>query len=392
MLCLHSPTLETQDDLRVRFSCTVSSDDGRRSLWFSVPKTFGERIRSDLLDPFVIGLLFEASQTGQDIRIEGALSEALHYQVTNGFAYLLSQLTEAGKATKLHPSNVLSASAAAQDQAEDRNVAAGFSAGIDSFQTYVTHNVDPAIDGYRISHFIMNNVGSHGRSDQADRIFAERRTNVARFADEMGIVLIDIDSNLGSFYQDTPFQLTHTLRNVAAATVLQGYLSRFLYSSSFRYDECFVGPTYDMGYTEPFALHLLSTDLLTCISSGSEYSRLEKTINIAVYEPTYRYLDVCINPSKTPGRLNCSRCWKCSRALLTFEALGVLDNYRAMFDLDAFRANRDCYIATTLRDMSKKNPNDADVVDFMRDRILNPPSTAKILALRSRQKIAALRR
>lgn len=387
MLCLHSPKMETLDDRRVRFSCTVSSDDGRRSLWFSLPRAYGDQIRSDRLDPFVIGLLFEASQTGQDIRIEGAISEALHYQIANGFAYLLSRLTETGKAIELHPSDARSAVGGA----DERHVAAGFSAGIDSFQTYITHNVDPAIDGYRLSHFIMNNVGSHGRSGQAERIFAERRNNVGRFAAEMGITLIDIASNLGAFYQGTPFQLTHTLRNVAAATVLQGYISRFLYSSSFRYDECFVGPTYDMGYAEPFALHLLSTDLLACISTGSEYSRLEKTINIAEYEPTYRYLDVCIDPSNAANRPNCSRCWKCSRALLTFEALGVLDRYDAVFDLDRFRTNRDRYIATTLRDMSKKNPNDADVVHFMRDRILNPPSTAKVLALRSRQKLAALR-
>lgn len=387
MLRLHSPKMETLDDLRAGFSCTVSSDDGQRSLWFSVPKALGEQIRPDLLDPFVIGLLFEASQTGQDMEIEGAMSEALHYQITNGFAYLLSQLTKTGKAIKLYPSDVRSTVASA----DRRNVAAGFSAGIDSFQTYITHNVDPAINGYRISHFIMNNVGSHGGSDQADRVFAERRANVARFAAEMDIALIDIDSNLSAFYQDTPFQLTHTLRNAAAATVLQSYISRFLYSSSFRYDECFVGPTYDMGYTEPFALHLLSTDLLTCISTGSEYSRLEKTINIADYEPTYRYLDVCIDPKGAANRPNCSRCWKCSRALLTFEALGILGRYDAVFDLDIFKANRDRYIATTLHEMSKKNPNDADVVGFMRDRILNPPSMAKVLALRSRQKLRALR-
>lgn len=388
MLRLHSPVRETLDDRRLRFSCSVDSDDGRRSLWFSVPSAFGEQIAADVLDPFVIGVLFEASQTGQDIRVEGPMSAALHYQITNGFAYILSQLTKDGRKIELLPTDLQTP--ARTD--EQPHVAAGFSAGIDSFQAFITHNVDPAIDGYRISHFLMNNVGSHGRSDQAGQVFATRRGHVADFAAEMGIPLIDIDSNLASFFLDTPFQLTHTLRNVAAATVFQGFIRRFLYSSSFRYDECFVGPTYDMGYAEPSALHLLSTDRLACISTGSEYSRLEKTINIADYEPTYRYLDICIEPMAAGEHRNCSRCWKCSRALLTFEALGVLDRYAAVFDLDAFKANRDRYIATTLRDMARKNPNDADVTRFMRDRILNPPSALKALAMRSRQKLAELRR
>lgn len=387
MLTIQSPRKETRDG-RVRFCCTVSSEEGSRSLWFSVPEALGDRIRTDLLDPFVIGLLFEASQTGQDIVVRGNLSERFHYSFRNGYAYLLSKLTADGKFIRLVPDDV-GAEAAGPSE---RHVASGFSAGIDSFQTYLTHNVDPVIDGFRITRFVMNNVGSHGASERASRVFARRRANVANFAAEMGIELIDIDSNLAEFYLDTPFQLTHTLRNVAAAAVLQGYLGSFLYSSSFKYDECHVRPTYDMGYSEPYALHLLSTDLMACMSTGAEFSRLEKTVNITDHEPTYRYLDICIDPLGAGGRLNCSRCWKCCRALLTFEALGVLDRYAPVFDLETFRANRDRYMATTLRDMSRRNPNDADVLGFTRDRIKNPPSAAKIMALRSRQKMADLRR
>lgn len=386
MLHLHSPNRETVDE-RVRFSCIVESDHGARTLWFSVPTAFGDFLAADLMDPFVIGLLFEASQQGHDMTVKGKVSEKFYYNFSNGYSYLLSRLTETGRGITLIPSETVSG----QKEVSSGHVATGFSAGIDSFQTYITHNVEPAVAGYRVSHFIFNNVGSHGATRHADKVFAQRLENAERFAAEMAIDLIDINSNLGEFYGVTPFQLTHTLRNVAAAMIFQGYFGKFLYSSSFKYDECFVGPSYDMGYSEPFALHLLSTDLMSCISSGSEYSRLQKTINIADFEPTTRYLDICIEPMRASGAQNCSRCWKCARALLTFEALGVLERYEGVFDLDQFRTHRDRYIATTLRDMSRKNPNDADVVAFMQDRIVNLPSSTKIFALRSRQKLARLR-
>lgn len=387
MLSVHSPTKSVAEG-RVRLAAAVDSEDGCRTLWFSLPEAFADHVDPACLDPFVITLLFEASRNGQDLTVKGRMSTRLFYNFSHGYAYLLSRLTEDSKIIRLLPSDLGDRSGSAGGD----HVATGFSAGIDSFQTFIDHNVDPAIEGYRISHFLLNDVGSHGASMTAAEVFTDRRRRVARFANEMGIPLIDIQSNMADFFCGTPFQLTHTLRNVAAATLLQGYIGKFLYSSSFKYDECFVGPTYDVGYSEPYALHLLSTDDLTCISSGSRYSRLEKTINISQFEPTYRYLDVCVDPAAGGDKPNCSRCWKCSRALLTFEALGVLDRYHEVFDLDVFRAHRDRYIATTLHDMSRKNPNDADVLQFSRDRLINPPSAAKIIALRSRQKLASLRR
>jgi len=391
MLRLHSPKRENFDS-RVRFSCLVGSDSGERILWFSVPAAYGDFIAADRMDPFVIGLLFEASQQGYDLKVDGKMSEAFYYHFANGYSYLLSRLTDTGQAIKLLPSELVAERAGLMTiEGAGGHVATGFSAEIDSFQTYLTHNVEPAVAGYRISRFILNNVGSHGTTRHADEVFKKRLENASCFAAEVGIELIDINSNLGTFYGVTPFQLTHTIRNVAAAMIFQGYFSKFLYSSSFKYDECFVGPSYDMGYSEPYGLHLLSTELMSCISSGSEYSRLQKTINIADFEPTTRYLDICIEPRRASGPQNCSRCWKCARALLTFEALGVLDRYKDVFDLDQFQTHRDRYIATTLRDMSRKNPNDADIVAFMQDRIVNLPSTAKVLALRSRHKLAKLR-
>ena len=198
MLRLHSLNKDQADD-RIRLSCIVDSDAGRRSLWFSLPPALADHVEGRVFDPFVIGLLFEASQSGQDIVIEGKISERLHYGIANGYAYLLSRLTEAGQPIRLLPDDI------AGLNATEGHVAAGFSAGIDSFQTYIDHNAESVAPTFRISCFLMNNVGSHGGSDQADIVFARRRDNVRAFADETGIRLIDINSNLADLYLNTPF-------------------------------------------------------------------------------------------------------------------------------------------------------------------------------------------
>ena len=54
-------------------------------------------------------------------------------------------------------------------------------------------------------------------------------------------------------------------------------------------------------------------------------------------------LDVCVaNPDKRLAleKLNCSRCWKCTRTLLTLEALGRLDAFEKVFDLPYYRTHR----------------------------------------------------
>ena len=52
---------------------------------------------------------------------------------------------------------------------------------------------------------------------------------------------------------------------------------------------------------------------------------------------------------------NCSACDKCLRTLLTLEVLGVLERYRAVFDLDVYARHRDRFIATVLAEHAGDN-------------------------------------
>ena len=67
------------------------------------------------------------------------------------------------------------------------------------------------------------------------------------------------------------------------------------------------------------------------------YKRSEKTANIAGWDIAQKHLNVCIVPEN--GAHNCSCCSKCMRTLMPLEAMGKLDEFSEVFDLDVYRKN-----------------------------------------------------
>lgn len=59
--------------------------------------------------------------------------------------------------------------------------------------------------------------------------------------------------------------------------------------------------------------------------------------NIAGWDIAQKHLNVCIVPEN--GVHNCSCCSKCMRTLMPLEAMGKLDEFSEVFDLDVYRKN-----------------------------------------------------
>ena len=93
---------------------------------------------------------------------------------------------------------------------------------------------------------------------------------------------------------------------------------------------------------------------------------------VAAYEPSHRYLNVCVDPS-FEGR-NCSVCFKCCRTLLTLELLGVADLYKETFDLEKFRRVRNRYVLKVLR--YKRGSFEAEIADLFRAKGAGLPVVA----------------
>ena len=113
------------------------------------------------------------------------------------------------------------------------------------------------------------------------------------------------------------FKETPTLRNASVAFALTGGIGRYLYASSYSYDDVSVAATHEIPFADPIVLPLLSTESLDAMSVGSEYARIEKMLRVAEIPDSYTALDVCARWNNSSGYRNCGSCWKCLRTLAT---------------------------------------------------------------------------
>lgn len=352
----------------VRIQTLVEFEGRKKHLWYSVESRYGDCLTTDNLDPFVVGMLVPAMLAREDIHVEGPLSERLHWNLKHYYMRILSSVNPA-----FHPVRILADElSAARSGPRPAGVATGFSGGIDSFCVLADHFFDAVPPARKITHLIFNNVGSHGKGGQ--ELFIDRYERLLPCAHDMGLPFIRIDSNLDTFYR-IGFEQTHTPRNVSAALSLQKVLGTYLYASGLKCEDCFIGPAPDSAYSDPFAVHWLSTETIDCISTGWQYSRVTKTVKVAQLEPSHRYLNVCISRH---GKGNCALCEKCARTLVTLELLGKISLYEEAFPLEMYRSSRRRCLAKVL---SKRSPLTREILLLAKEKGYRFPWETRVLAL-----------
>ncbi|MGH9033455.1 MAG: hypothetical protein ACRDZV_15125, partial [Acidimicrobiia bacterium] len=99
------------------------------------------------------------------------------------------------------------------------------------------------------------------------------------------------------------------------ALLLQGLLSHFYLPATHTY-----GGLVPWG-SDPSIDHLLSTETLAVVHDGAMASRVAKTAVVGAWPETFGRLRVC--PEAT-GLVNCCRCPKCIRTMVTLDMQGVL--------------------------------------------------------------------
>ncbi len=335
----------------VQLRTTVEMEGQKRHLWYGVEPRYGDYLTPERLDPFLVGLLIPAMMAGEDIRLEGPISEKLYWNLTHHYMRIMTSVIPTLRSVRILPAEVR------PERPIQRpvGVATGFSGGIDSFCVLADHFYDETLPGHKVSHLVFNHV-------VADRALSRDRYERLRpAAEELGLPFIWIDSNLDDFYR-IKHEQTHTPRNLSAVLSLQRLFGEYLYASGLRFEDCFVGPAHDTAYSDPFAVPLLSTETTECISSGSQYSRVQKTLRVSEVELSYRYLDVCTGRR---GQGNCGVCWKCARTLLTLDLLDKTALYQRVFPIDRYRAAHRRCIAKVL---AKNNPVTCEIVLLAKEK------------------------
>ena len=322
-----------------RIEATARYESGKsESIWFEVDNELSDYL-TDRMDAFLVVFLIQAMAVGENIHIEGTISEKLFYNVSNHLMSIMQTLVPKLKKVKLtaeilsnHPIKC------------KKHVTTGFSAGVDSLCLINDNLSKDTPNSYRVTDLVFFDVGSHSYSKA---LCNRRHKRLTHNAEEIGLPLKRIDSNMDDILK-IDFVRTCTLRNVSAILILQGLFNKYLCASGVSYVDSMIKETEYCDYADAAIVHLLSTETLECISSGGQYARTEKTKIISDMELSYNMLDVCILDIDEDRPHNCSYCVKCLRTIITLEILGKLDLYKNIFDIERFNKHRYFYYILTL--------------------------------------------
>ena len=307
-----------------------SRSGGTETLWYEFGADLAGHVTTDRLDGLAVAALLVVIERGErELFVEGAVSERLLFSLQRQLLPIL-RLAMPG----LGPLTIGAASVDASGQSAGHGVATGFAGGIDSFHTIAEHGGPDAPPGYRLSHLLFLNVGSHGRGAGGRKIFEDRWRMVRDWGGPLGLEIVRVDSNLSDLLK-TGFEQLLLPRIASAVLCLQGLLSKYLISSSHHLRDTRIGETRDITYADAATVHLFSTERLETVLVGADQTRVEKTRRVAALPAARHMLNVCINP--LPGGRNCSSCYKCLRTLATLDLLGELDKFDGVFDIDSFR-------------------------------------------------------
>lgn len=355
-----------------RLSADLLGPEKTEPLWFECDAVHAGKLATETCDGLFIAALLLAMRRGLDLVVDGPLSSRLYYHVKTYYVELVRSLIPGMHKVSLVADHLTRA------EYPGTGVLTAFSGGIDSLCTVIEHQTGSVPAEYEVTHLLLNNVGSHGQLENDLRVFRERCARLAVHARSLNLPLIAVNSNLDGIL-GMAFQLTHTIRNAAVALLFQRACAKYLYSSTVHYRDSRVEETYDMGYADAIAVPLLSTESMECVSSGSQHTRFQKTEIVAGFRASYRMLDVCVAPARAreKGCVNCSLCWKCLRTQLSFEVLGVLQNYRAVFDLPAYRRLRWLYLCGVLGSPSAL---EREIREEMAKRGFSVPWSARAVA------------
>lgn len=316
-------------------------------LWYEFDRKYEKYLCLDRYDGFLIGLILLGMKSGQDVYINGALSEKLYYHITNSVIGLIKIIIPELKLIRIYPERLINTNY------DNDKVGCGFSGGIDSFKCIQDHFFNPNIPkNYKIDYLVFNNCGSHGRGTRGRRLFNSRYELVKNTAEKIGLPIIKIDSNISDII-GIKFEKINAFMNLSSILILQNLFSKYYYSSAVQYKDCSIKNAKNMAQADPFLLHLFSNENMDIISTGCQYSRIEKTDSLSDLSIVYNNLNVCVK--KTNDGKNCSSCWKCNKTLLTLELLGKINNFTEVFNLKKYYLQRNKYIKEYLL----KNLNDS---------------------------------
>lgn len=337
----------------------------KRTLWFAIDIVHEDCLCVGRSDAFVFLLLAYAMRYRHDIVCEDEMSERLHYSCSS----LILTLSATGM-----PYNKISIKAplTSVPYPNSNAVGTGFSGGIDCLYTIMNH----LNDEYPLTHIaVFNSVAFQKYGPEVYRdIFGKTCVKAQAFAREFNLDTVFCDTN---FYEVLNEEFTNeifTFRIIACVLALQGLFSMYLVSSDraarefeLLFDNCASFDLLTVGHS--------STESLRFYLTGTEVTRSERLIALSDWKPSRKWLHPCYNHNIV-GERNCGCCKKCKEAETILYALGKLDEYASVFDVEEYKENFPKYLAYIMA-----NSNDSrarEVLNVIRDMNVSVPAESYV--------------
>ncbi|WP_135058891.1 hypothetical protein [Paracoccus salipaludis] len=380
-----------QDATITNYQCLVLGYGDRRKLHYEISSTTGHPHPSITANWAILGMLLPAMRTGKTLRCDHGVSALLLHFLRTDLQELLINFDPSLSrididADALPPDLTVS---------KDIRIGTGFSAGIDSFNSLGVFCHSDTTSQLNVTDLFIFDVGAFGQhsSKSSRNSFTAAAGRTRSYADRLGLHAHSVTSNLADFYvgaSELDFIRTHTLRNASAAVLFEREIDIYLYASAFSYREVDLKAKYALGHIDSILLSLITTTQLRFISSGAGSDRIKKTALLSNDKDAQHMLDVCVTPTPRRSTLvgvgrNCSRCWKCYRTMVTLDALGRLEEFRAVFDVDRYFQHREAIFSQVHHRGAKGSSIDQAAANLLLERGLapSPPYTRRRSAGRS---------
>lgn len=349
-------TYLTQENGSTRLCADLTISSRRTTLWFGVNNIHSCFLTSERADAFVMALLPYAMRSRHEIVCEDPISARLHYQLTSA---LIPALSSAGE--RYHSIGITGP--LAEERIPNQGaVGTGFSGGVDSLYTIMRHTADSELPLTHIAVFTTGNI--------EDREVLSRLYHQAKiFGMEQNLEAIFVETN---FHDVLPefYSSVYTFRNLACVLALQRLFNVYLLSSGPELSKMKLDVMRCSRY-DLLTINCASTESLSFYLSGMETNRVGKLAALTHWKPSRQWIHSCT--SIVGENHNCGRCKKCIRDMTVLYALGQLEQYQAVYDIDDYLRHLPERIGFVLASRHRSNTG-AQVVQLLEEKNIPVPS------------------
>ncbi|HUQ85847.1 MAG TPA: hypothetical protein VM077_06000 [Candidatus Limnocylindrales bacterium] len=284
-------------------------------MYFSTSSINASLISYDY-SPFLASVLLPCMKKGEDIVIDGTVSKKLLVNIEK----IMDLVTSWGVGFK--HINIQSGITNHAYLKNKRTSAAFFSAGVDSFYTYLKHK--------KTNSKIQNLILIHGFDIPLENknLFTKTKKIVESIALEEKIKAISVTTNAGEIVEKVLiWDLSHGGVLAAVGLFLGKGIGRVYIPGGLKKSELFPYGTY------PELDKLWSTEKTQFLHDGTEYNRLGKIMHVvSKSDLALKHLRVCTQNIK--GNYNCSRCYKCLITMIGLVCSNSLQSAKTFKKLD----------------------------------------------------------